>query len=137
MDSVFAPEASATAASHRPALLRAGAVAVVALATCASALPGGAAVMGGARALPYDQAVDRTRSAATAVLSGKGEQSCLRGKLTNALLVMVASCKAAGETNALCDLSRQAVVQPTWSFPFMETTSQDLLDLISARGGLP
>ncbi len=89
--------------------------------------------MGGARALPYDQALGRTRTAAKAVLARSGTESCLRGKLTNALLGMVASCEAAATTNALCELSNRAVVQPTWSFAFMETTSSELLDLINVQ----
>lgn len=89
--------------------------------------------MGGARAVPYDQALVRTRSAATAVIAGSGSESCLRGKLTNALLAMVASCEAAGERNALCELSNRAVVQPTWSFPFTQATARELLELINAQ----
>ncbi|TVS04521.1 MAG: hypothetical protein EA413_08775 [Cyanobium sp. PLM2.Bin73] len=103
------------------------------LAGLGTALPAAAAVMGGARALPYDQALGRTESAAAAVLARRGAESCLRGKLTNALLTMVASCEAAGERNALCDLSNRAVVQPTWSAAFMETTARQVLELISAQ----
>ncbi|MCP9888424.1 hypothetical protein KBY96_10865 [Cyanobium sp. ATX 6A2] len=113
-----------------------GAAAAMVLAGFVAGLPAAAAVIGGARALPYDQAIGRTRSAATAVLARKGSQSCLRGKLTNALLVMVASCDAAAERNALCELSNRAVVQPTWSVAFMEATAQELLELISAQAVL-
>ncbi|MCP9927255.1 hypothetical protein KBY90_05150 [Cyanobium sp. CH-040] len=90
-----------------------------------------AAVMGGARAVPYDQALGRTREAARAVLARAGTESCLRGKLTNALLQMVASCEAAGQRNSLCELSNRAVVQPTWSKDFMEATARDVLGLIN------
>jgi hypothetical protein len=109
------------------------AAAALVLAGLGTALPAAAAVMGGARALPYDQALGRTEAAAVAVLARRGAESCLRGKLTNALLTMVASCEAAGEHNALCDLSNRAVVQPTWSAAFMETTARQVLELISAQ----
>ncbi|MFO8236666.1 MAG: hypothetical protein R6U00_00125 [Prochlorococcaceae cyanobacterium] len=112
-------------------LSRAAAAAV--LAGFGTGLPAAAAVMGGARALPYDQALGRTRAAAQAVLDRRGTQSCLRGKLTNALLTMVASCEAAGARNPLCELSNRAVVQPTWSVPFMEDTAREVLELISAQ----
>lgn len=108
------------------------AAAAVLLAGLGAGLPAAAAVMGGARALPYDQALGRTRSAAHAVLERRGTQSCLRGKLTNALLTLVASCDAAGERNALCDYSNRAVVQPTWSGAFMDDTAREVLELISA-----
>jgi hypothetical protein len=110
-----------------------GAAAAVLLVAPGAAPALSAVVMGGAPAMDYDQAVGRTRTAATAVLERSGSQSCLRGKLTNALLTMVASCEAAGERNGLCELSNRAVVQPTWSFPFMEATARELLELINAR----
>jgi hypothetical protein len=119
--------------AFRAAAAKTTAAAAALLAVCGVAGPAAAAVMGGARAVPYDQALGRTRSAAKAVLARSGTESCLRGKLTNALLQMVASCEAAGETNTLCDLSNRAVVQPTWSFPFMQTTARELLDLINAQ----
>lgn len=58
-----------------------------------------AAVMGAAKALPYAEAVDRTHTAAEAVLAGAGAETCLRGKLTNALLGLSSSCEAIGERN--------------------------------------
>lgn len=58
-----------------------------------------AAVMGAAKALPYAEAVDRTHTAAEAVLAGAGAESCLRGKLTNALLGLSSSCEASGDRN--------------------------------------
>ncbi|WP_225875756.1 hypothetical protein [Cyanobium sp. NS01] len=91
---------------------------------------------GGAKARPYYQAVQHTRKAAEAVLSRGGAESCLRGKLTNALLGLSASCEAAGQSNRLCQLADQAVVQLNWTLPFMDSTSRQLLDLsASGRSG--
>jgi hypothetical protein len=112
---------------------RSQAAAAALLAGFSAGLPAAAAVMGGARALPYDQALGRTRTAALAVLDRRGDESCLRGKLTNALLTMVASCEAAGARNDLCALSNRAVVRSTWSLPFMEATARELLELISVQ----
>lgn len=92
--------------------------------------PAGGAVMGGARALPYAESVQVTRKAAEAVLARSGAESCLRGKLTNALLGLSASCGAAGQRNALCELADQAVVQLHWPLSFMDDTSRRLLELI-------
>jgi hypothetical protein len=120
-----------------PAPVRLAAAAVVAtvmtLLSAPGGLPAAAAVPGGARAIPYDQALGRTRTAATAVLARSGSESCLRGKLTNALLVMVASCEAAGESNALCELANEAVVRPTWSLEFMEATARQVLELLNGE----
>ena len=90
-----------------------------------------AAVMGGARATPYPEAVERTRVAAEAVLGRKGTETCLRGKLTNALLGLSASCDAAGQRNSLCSLADEAVVQIGWSLDFMDTTATQLLTLMA------
>jgi hypothetical protein len=90
----------------------------------------GGAVMGGARAIPYAESVQVTRKAAEAVLARSGAESCLRGKLTNALLGLSASCDAAGQRNALCELADQAVVQLHWPLSFMDDTSRRLLALI-------
>jgi hypothetical protein len=91
-----------------------------------------AAVMGGARALPFDQAVERSRLAAEAVIHRRGKETCLRGKLTNALLGLSASCEATGQRSGLCALADQAVVQTGWSMAFMDTTAHQVLDLIQA-----
>lgn len=91
-----------------------------------------AAVMGGARALPFDQAVERSRLAAEAVIHRRGKETCLRGKLTNALLGLSASCEATGQRSGLCALADQAVVQTGWSMAFMDTTAQQVLALIQA-----
>ena len=47
--------------------------------------------------LPYPEAVAQGRQAARAVLSGDGAESCLRGKITAALLQLSQSCAAAGQ----------------------------------------
>lgn len=87
-----------------------------------------AAPMGAARARPYEEAVVLTRQAATAVLARSGRESCLRGKLTGALLGLSASCEAGNHRNALCDLADRAVVVPVWSLPFMDETARQLLE---------
>ncbi|MCP9792030.1 hypothetical protein KBZ20_04885 [Vulcanococcus limneticus Candia 3F8] len=97
----------------------------------AFALPrAAAAVVGGARSKPYPEAVASTKLAALAVLDRDGAESCLRGKLTNALLGLSASCEAAGERNPLCQLADRAAASTGWSIAFMDTTAQQLLALI-------
>ena len=61
-----------------------------------------AAVMGGAKSLPYAEAVAKSRVASQAVLGRTGTEHCLIGKLTNAMLGLSASCETAGERNPLC-----------------------------------
>ena len=46
----------------------------------------------GIRQIPYPQAEQVTRTAAEAVIVRSGSESCLRGKLTNALLDITMSC---------------------------------------------
>jgi hypothetical protein len=112
----------------RSAVLGAG-VAVVLLAGAAAAQ---AAVMGGARVVPFEQALERSRLAAEAVIQRRGKETCLRGKLTNALLGLSASCEASGRRDGLCVLADQAVVQTGWSMAFMDSTAHRVLDLIQA-----
>ncbi|AFY28708.1 hypothetical protein [Cyanobium gracile] len=88
------------------------------------------AVMGAPKALPYAEAVSRTHTAAEAVLAGAGAESCLRGKLTNALLGLSSSCEAKGERNPLCQLADKAVVVTPMTLAFMRDTSTRLLALI-------
>ncbi len=88
------------------------------------------AVMGAPKALPYAEAVSRTHTAAEAVLAGAGAESCLRGKLTNALLGLSSSCEAKGERNPLCQLADKAVVVTPMTLAFMRATSTRLLALI-------
>ena len=95
--------------------------------------PGRAAVMGGARVIPFEQAVERSRLAAEAVIHRRGKETCLRGKLTNALLGLSSSCEAAGQRSGLCALADQAVVQTGWSMAFMDATAHRVLDLIQAK----
>ena len=95
--------------------------------------PGRAAVMGGARVVPFDQAVERSRLAAEAVIHRRGKETCLRGKLTNALLGLSASCEAVGQRGGLCALADQAVVETGWSMAFMDATAHRVLDLIAAK----
>ena len=95
--------------------------------------PGRAAVVGGARVIPFEQAVERSRVAAEAVIHRRGRETCLRGKLTNALLGLSASCEAVGQRSGLCALADQAVVQTGWSMAFMDATAHQVLDLIEAK----
>ena len=96
---------------------------------------GRAAVMGGARALPLGEAVQRSRFAAEAVIQRRGKEACLRGKLTNALLGLSASCEVAAHKDGLCALADQSVVQVGWSLAFMDSTAQQVLDLIESQAG--
>ncbi len=107
-----------------------GRVALLAAAVAISAGPVSAAVMGGARVIPLDQALQRSRLAAEAVIQRRGKETCLRGKLTNALLGLSASCEASGRRDGLCALADQAVVQTGWSMAFMDATAHQVLDLI-------
>ena len=91
-----------------------------------------AAVMGAPKALPYAEAVTRTHDAAEAVLAGAGAESCLRGKLTNALLGLSSSCEATGDRNPLCQLADKAAVVTPMSLAFMRDTATQLLALIDA-----
>ncbi len=94
-----------------------------------------AAVMGAPKAPPHAEAVDRTQAAAKAVLAGAGAESCLRGKLTNALLGLSSSCEALGERSPLCRLADSAAVVTPMSLAFMRDTSTRLLELIATPGG--
>jgi hypothetical protein len=88
-----------------------------------------------AAVLPYTEAVARTDKAARAVLARAGRESCLRGKLTNALLGLSSSCeKEARRDPSLCSLADRAVVVTPMSVAFMDDTSRELLRLI---GGAP
>ncbi len=87
-----------------------------------------AASVGLAGARPYGEAVVAAQKAAQAVLARSGAESCLRGKLTRALLGLSASCEAGGlGTTPLCMLADRAVVVPVWSLPFMDQTARQLL----------
>ena len=100
------------------------------LGTAALSLPvARAAVMGAPRATAYPEAVRLSRKAAEAVLARSGTESCLRGKLNQALLKLSASCEAAAERNSLCMLADKAAVVTPMTLAFMEETSRRLLEL--------
>lgn len=80
--------------------------------------------------LPFSQAVANSEAAAKAVLARAGRETCLRGKLTRALLGLSNSCEASGTRNPLCSLADKAVVVTPMSLAFMDETAQQLLDLI-------
>jgi len=88
-----------------------------------------AAVMGGARVMPYPDAVRHSRTAAEAVLARSGTESCLRGKLNRALLGLSASCEAAAERTPLCSLADKAAVVTPMTLAFMDETARRLLEL--------
>ncbi|MEB3333997.1 MAG: hypothetical protein VKP70_03335 [Cyanobacteriota bacterium] len=84
---------------------------------------------------PYPEAVAFSRKAAQAVLNQEGRETCLRGKLTKALLKLSDSCDASAQRNPLCALANKAVVETPMSLTFMEDTSRRLLEL--SAGGAP
>jgi len=77
----------------------------------------------------YPDAVTFSRKAAHAVLHKEGRETCLRGKLTKALLKLSDSCDATSQRNALCTFAGKAVVETPMSLTFMEDTSRKLLEL--------
>jgi len=85
----------------------------------------------GIRQIPYPQAEQLTRTAAEAVIVRSGSESCLRGKLTNALLDLTMSCSATGRSSSLCKLAAQIASQEgEFSLAQMTTTAETLLDLL-------
>ncbi|WP_254939496.1 hypothetical protein [Cyanobium sp. Morenito 9A2] len=104
----------------------------------AASLRPAAAVMGGPKAHPYAQAVGTSVRAAEAVLAQTGTETCLRGKLTNAMLGLSASCEASGQRNPLCQLADQvSVITGPWSLGAMEDTARKVILLAApvAVGG--
>ena len=91
-----------------------------------------AAVMGGAKSLPYAEAVAKSRMASQAVLGRTGTEHCLIGKLTNAMLGLSASCETAGERNPLCATADKAAATPRWTMTFADATAREILSLSAA-----
>jgi hypothetical protein len=108
-----------------PGLLATATIAVVG----APSLPARGGVPAAVPSPAHAQAIGRTKEAAQAVLDQSGAEHCLRGKLTNALLGLSASCAAAGAGSPLCELAERVVVTTGWSVTFMETTARQLLAL--------
>ena len=94
-----------------------------------------AAVLGAAPARPYAEAVAASRVAAKAVLARQGRQSCLIGKLTNALLSLSSSCEAAAARGSLCDLADRAAATTRWSMEFTDATARRVLELSGSGSG--
>lgn len=92
---------------------------------------------GSSSARPLPEAIQATRTAADAVLAQSGTEHCLRGKLTNALLGLSASCEAGGQRSELCAFADRVVVTTGWSVSFMEETARRLLDLTKATAVKP
>jgi hypothetical protein len=84
---------------------------------------------------PYPEAVAFSRTAAKAVLNQDGRETCLRGKLTKALLKLSDSCDATGQKNSLCTMAGKAAVVTPMSLTFMEDTSRQLLELSAGEAG--
>ncbi|MFM7675535.1 MAG: hypothetical protein ACKO5F_08090 [Synechococcus sp.] len=107
----------------------------------AALLPAGsplrAAPMGLGPVTTYPEALAQTRTAAEAVLHKDGRESCLRGKLTNALLKLSASCSAAGRQGGPCALADQAIVVTPWTLAFMESTARSLLEADDSAAPTP
>ena len=89
-----------------------------------------------AETLPYPQALAFADKSAHAVLARAGRETCLRGKLTKALLGLSNSCEAARMTTPLCRLADKAVIVTPMSLAFMDLTSRQLLDLIAGGTGV-
>ena len=89
--------------------------------------PALAGVMGAASPVPYPVAVERSRQAARAVLERRGTESCLRGKLSGALLVLSASCEAEARQTPLCALAEQAAVTSDWQSATMDASASAIL----------
>jgi hypothetical protein len=83
----------------------------------------------------YPEAVQFSRQAAKAVLNQDGRETCLRGKLTKALLKLSDSCDASGQKTSLCSLAGKAAVVTPMSLTFMEDTSRKLLELSDQEAG--
>ncbi len=88
-----------------------------------------------AETVPYPMAVAFADMSAHAVLARAGRETCLRGKLTKALLGLSNSCEASGSTTPLCRLADKAVIVTPMSLAFMDQTSRQLLDLIAGGSG--
>ena len=92
----------------------------------------------GIRQIPYPQAEQVTRKAAEAVIVRSGSESCLRGKLTNALLDLTMSCSSIGRSSSLCKLAAQVASQEgEFSLAQMTTTAEKLLDLLDTESVEP
>ena len=96
-----------------------------------------AAVLGAAPARPMPEAVATSRQAAEAVLAREGRESCLIGKLTNALLGLSSSCEASGARSPLCSLADQAAATTRWSMDFTDATARSVLELSAVSSSAP
>jgi hypothetical protein len=135
--SLFRPVTLSTRARRRPrgrSVLATTLLAAVAL-VGAPSLPARGGVPAPVPSTAHAQAIDRTRAAAQAVLDQSGTEHCLRGKLTNALLGLSASCARAGAASPLCELADRVVVTTGWTATFMQTTARQLLALAAPPAG--
>jgi hypothetical protein len=61
------------------------------------------------------------------VLERRGTESCLRGKLSGALLALSASCEAEARQTPLCALAERAVVNSDWRSATMDASARTIL----------
>jgi hypothetical protein len=78
-----------------------------------------------------------TGNAARAVLARAGAESCLRGKLTRALLGLSSSCEREGRRDELCALADRAAVVTPMTLAFMDETSRTILRMIDPTAAPP
>jgi hypothetical protein len=79
---------------------------------------------------PHAQVVESTGGAARAVLARAGTETCLRGKLTRALLGLSSSCEREARRDELCALADRAAVVTPMTLAFMDDTSRAILRMI-------
>ncbi|MFM7360238.1 MAG: hypothetical protein ACKO6F_10800 [Cyanobium sp.] len=84
----------------------------------------------GAAPPAHASVVVSTGNAARAVLARAGAESCLRGKLTRALLGLSSSCEREGRRDELCVLADRAAVVTPMTLAFMDETSRTILRMI-------
>ena len=84
------------------------------------------------RAVPYEEASSGAAAAATAVINQGGSEECLRGKLSNAIVLLSNSCDAADRSSSVCELASDLAGQESeLSFAEMFSTSETLLRMLA------
>ena len=83
------------------------------------------------RAVPYPDASRDAAIAATAVINGSGSEECLRGKLSNAMVLLSNSCDAANRSSPSCELASNIAGQESeLNIGEMISTSETLLRML-------
>lgn len=91
------------------------------------ALPAGTAL-----AVPgptWPEALNEGRQAAEAVLGRTGSETCLQGKLMNAMVSMSDSCDADGRRSTLCTMAEDFIVGGVVPLSDMDVVSKRFLKL--------